>query len=210
MPSLVVLALFGVATTATAANDVDATLDGIYREQDIQRQLPITPPRERPSRGGGIPPVFGWLVLAGAVIGTIALAVWLTGVYQDTVPAIQRKRRAAKRLGHAFPDAGTQAPSDWLAAADELARQGRFAEAIHLLLLGVLDTLGAPDGRTSAAETAREIARTRAGPRQERLRTLVHASELVHFGGRAATRQQFENCRRDAVDIERAAGPAPA
>ncbi len=220
VPSLVVLALLAVATTVTAANDVDAMVDEIYREQNIQRQLAITAPDEsdepgeRPSRGVGIPLVFGWLVLAGVAVGAMALMVWLMAVDQDAAPASRfkrrrRKRRAGKRLDDAASTAATQVSSDWLATADNLARQGRFAEAIHRLLLGVLDTLSTANGRTSDAKTAREIVRTHVGPRPERLRMLAQASELVHFGGRAATQRQFENCRRDAVDIDQAASPAP-
>ena len=209
------LALLAVATTVTAANDVDAMVEEIYREQNIQRQLAITAPDEpgeRPSRGVGIPLVFGWLVLAGVVVGALALVVWL--IDQDAAPARRfkrrrRKRRAGKRLDDAAPTAATKVSSDWLATADNLARQGRFAEAIHRLLLGVLDTLSAANGRTSDTKTAREIVRTHVGPRPERLRTLAQASELVHFGGRAATQRQFENCRRDAVDIDQAASPTP-
>ena len=59
-------------------------------------------------------------------------------------------------------------PADWLGVADDLARRGRFGEAIHLLLLGVLGTLRT-DAPTSRATTAREIARTTVGPHRERL-----------------------------------------
>ena len=84
--------------------------------------------------------------------------------------------------------------------ADELARQGRFGEAIHLLLLGVLGTLGVADP-SSPATTAREMARANVGPHRGQLKALVRASELVHFGGRAASREQFDRSRRDAAEI---------
>lgn len=209
MRSLVVLGLCAVATTAAASNDVDTLLDEIYDEQDIQRQLPIVAQDDPPSLSEGIPAEFGWLILAGAAFGAAALAAWVMAVNLEAVGKMRRKRRADRNRHHAAPAPGLQAPGDWLETADDLARQGRFAGAIHLLLLGVLGILR-PHDRTSGAETAREIVRAHRGPHPERLRALVRASELVHFGGRPATQAQFEDCRRDAVEIDNAAGPAPA
>lgn len=209
MLNLVALGLLAVAQTATASTDVDAVLDAIYQEQDIQRRLSIVVPDDPPAPGIGIPPVFGWVVLAGVAVGAAVLAVWLMAFNLDAVGQ-RRKRRASRTLGVEFPDPGTQVPGDWLKTADSQARQGRFAEAIHLLLLGVLALLPRADDQTSEAKTAREIARTHVGPHPERLHALVRASELAHFGGRPATQEQFEDCRRDAVEIDRAASPAPA
>ena len=207
--NLVALGLLVVALPATASTDVDAVLDGIYHEHDIQRQLPVVVPDDPPTSGPKIPAVFGWFVLAGAAVGAAALAVWLMAFNLDAVGQ-RRKRHASQALGIESRDPGSQIPGDWLQTADSLARQGRYAEAIHLLLLGVLALLRMADDRTSEAKTAREIARTHVGPHPERLQALVRASELAHFGGRPATQAQFEDSRRDAVEINRAASPAPA
>lgn len=209
MSNLVALWLLAVSTTATASTDVDAVLDGIYDEQDIQRQLPIVVPDDPATPGARTPAVFGWVVLAGAAVGAAALAVWLMAFNLDAVGQ-RRKRRASQTLGVESPDPGPQVPRDWLKTADSLARHGRFAEAIHLLLLGVLPLLRRAGDPTPEAKTAREIARTHDGPHPERLHALVRASELAHFGGRPATQEQFADCRRDAVEIDRAASPAPA
>ena len=205
---LVSIGLLAVATAATASTDVDAVLDAIYHEQDIQRQLPVVVLDDPPTPGVEIPAVFGWFVLAAAAVGAAALAVWLMAFNLDAVGQ-RRKRRTSQALGVEYPDTETLLPGDWLKTADSLARQGRFAEAIHRLLLGVLALLRMADEGTSEAKTAREIARTHVGPQPERLHALVRASELVHFGGRPATQEQFEDCRRDAVEINRAASPAP-
>ena len=210
VPSLVALGLLAVATTATASNDVDAVLDEIYHEQDIQRQLPIAAPVDLPNGGVGIPTVFAWLILAGVVLGAATLALWLMVVNLDAVGQKPRKRRAGENLDDASPEPGMPVPGDWLETADTLARHGRFAEAVHLLLLGVLVLLHVSDGPTSEAETAREIARAHVGPHAGCLHALVRASELVRFGGRSATQEQFDDCRRDAVEIDAAARPAPA
>ena len=209
-PILVALALLAAsATDSAASNDPTTALEKIYREQNIQRQLPIAAPPDLPDPVYGIPTVFGWLILAGVALGAAALALWLMAVNLDAVGQKRRKRRAGRNPDDAPPEPGMQVPGDWLRTADNLARQGRFAEAVHLLLLGVLGLARVADDRTSEAETAREIARAHVGPHAGRLHALVRASELVHFGGRPATQEQFDDCRHDAVEIHRAASPAP-
>lgn len=186
---------------------VRAFLEDVYAEQNVQRRLPVAPPRTPPSASGsGIPRAFAWGFLGIAVVGITALALWLAGFGLDTVtatpgpspgrPRVEQRREPERAV-----------PSDWLRLADDLARRGRFGEAIHLLLLGVLQTLCADDPPSQAA-TAREIARTTVGPHRERLDALVRASEVVHFGGRPATRTQFEACRRTAAEVDRAIAPS--
>ena len=209
-----VLAGFAPAT----ASDIDGAdpspqttrLDDIYREQGIQRQLPVAAPRAVPVRRLGIPTAFAWGLLGIAVVGVTALALWLAGFGLDTVSNAPGRSRG--RHGGAVRRRGEEelaVPADWPRLADDLARQGRFAEAIHMLLLGVLGTVAA-EAPSSGAMTGREIARKTAGPHGERLQALVRASELVHFGGRSATREQFEACRRDAVQVDRAIAPSVA
>ena len=195
---------------AADASSQAARLDEIYREQNIQRHLPIAAPRTPPSSGLRVPTAFAWGLLGVAVVGVTVLALWLAGFGLDTVtntPGRSSGRRGGEVRRHGESEVAV--PADWPRLADDLARQGRFAEAIHLLLLGVLTTLAAHDP-SSRATTAREIARTTVGPHRERLQALVRASELVHFGGRSATRDQFEACRRDAVQVDRAIAPSAA
>lgn len=204
-----IVALASLAGWAAAESRVDAaTLEKIYAEQKIQRQLPVAARTTSPSSGFRIPTEFGWGLLGIAVVGITALALWLAGFGLDTVataPGPFRGQPGVEPRGK--PERAV--PVDWLRVADELARRGRLGEAIHLLLLGVLGTLRADDLPSQAA-TAREIARTTVGPHRERLQALVRASELVHFGGRSATREQFEACRRDAAEVDRAMAPSHA
>lgn len=209
LPNLVVLGFLAVSATAMASND--AVLDEIYREQNIQRQLPVVVQEDDPpSRHLGIPPGFGWFILAGAALGAAALAMWLMVFNLQTVAAKRHQGRTGRKPDDASPGPGTELPVDWLEKADNLARHGRFSEAIHLLLLGALAIVRVADGPASESKTAREIARTHVGPHPERLHALVRASELAHFGGRPATQAQFETCRRDAVAFDQSASPAPA
>lgn len=202
--------LASLAGSAVAESRVDvAALDDIYAEQNIQRQLPVAAPRSSPSRSGfGIPTAFAWGLLAAAVVGITALALWLAGFGLDTV-AVSRGRLPGQPGVEPRREPERTVPADWLRVADDLARRGRFGEAIHLLLLGVLAMLRTNDPPSEAA-TAREIARATVGPHRERLQALVRASELAHFGGRSATREQFEACRRDAAEVDRAIAPSHA
>lgn len=198
--------LASLAGWAAAESRVDAAaLENIYAEQKIQRQLPVAARTTSPAAGFRIPTAFAWGLLGIAVVGITALALWLAGFGLDTVaiaPGRSGGQPGVEPRGK--PERAVRA--DWLRVADELARRGRFGEAIHLLLLGVLDTLRVDDPPSRAA-TAREIARTTVGPHRECLRALVRASELVHFGGRSATREQYAACRRDAAEVNRAIPP---
>lgn len=194
--------LASLAGSAAAESRVDAAaLETIYAEQKIQRQLPVVARTTSPARGFRVPTAFAWGLLGIAVVGITALALWLAGFGLDTVaiaPGRPGGQAGVEPRGKSEP----AVPVDWLRVADDLARRGRFGEAIHLLLLGVLGTLRA-DEPPSRAATAREIARTTVGPHRERCQALVRASELVHFGGRSATREQYAACRRDAAEVNR-------
>lgn len=205
---VVVLAIL-VASPATASGVDPATLDDIYREQNIQRQLlQIGAPPALPSRGWAIPNALAWVLLSAAVVGAVALAAWVVG-YKIDGAATRLRNRGRQPHPDPAPDSGVVVPADWLRLADDLARQGQFGEAIHQLLLGVLGTLGLADP-SSPATTAREIARANAGPHRERLKAMVLASELAHFGGRPASREQFDSCRRDAAEMNNAIAPGVA
>ena len=98
-------------------------------------------------------------------------------------------------------DDGTMDPgSDPLAAAQVLARQGRFTEAIRLLLAAALEILRLRDGMAlSVSLTSREILGRSPIAKRARgaLSRLVLAVELSTFGGRAADRGGFDACLDD-------------
>ena len=213
IPQLVAVALLAVWASRVGADDDPTTaLDDIYREQDIQRQLSIDPPLDidLPTPRWAIPTIFAWFLLGIVAVGAVALAVWMVAFELGPISERRRRRRASKESAEVPTDPEAPVAADWLRAADDLARQGHFGVAIHVLLLYILETMLRADGQASKATTAREIARGHVGANQDRLRSLVKVSELVHFGGRAATREQFENCRLDAVEFHGTASPATA
>lgn len=86
-----------------------------------------------------------------------------------------------------------------LGDADELARRGQFAEAIHTLLLRTLQELVRSAAvRVAPATTSREIlARVPlyAGARTA-LAGLITAVEITHFGDEPANAADYERCRQ--------------
>ncbi|WP_340119355.1 hypothetical protein [Pelagibius sp. 7325] len=85
-----------------------------------------------------------------------------------------------------------------LAEADRLAAEGRFSEAIHLLLLVAMDRLHRELGpRVAPAMTGREVLRLPALPEATvaPLTRMVQVSEINHFGGRAAAAPDYQSCR---------------
>lgn len=86
-----------------------------------------------------------------------------------------------------------------LGDADELARRGQFAEAIHTLLLRTLQELVRDAAvRVAPATTSREIlARVPLlADARSALAGLVTAVEVTHFGDEPANAADYERCRQ--------------
>lgn len=87
-----------------------------------------------------------------------------------------------------------------LEEADALAAEGRYAEAIHLLLLVALERLRRELGpRVAPALTSREVLQVAPVPEAVAapLARMVALSEIKHFGGRDAAAPDYRSCRRD-------------
>jgi len=142
-------------------------------------------------------PVF--LVIFWVGVAAIVLAiVWFIGreVLRIRLPD-RRKPTAPSGEGDWRPAAGVALAL--LSDADALAEQGRYDEAVHLILLR---SIGDIDGRlpntVRPALTARDIARLQrlpatARPAFTRIAAVVEASL---FGGRAVDRADFTECRQ--------------
>jgi hypothetical protein len=86
-----------------------------------------------------------------------------------------------------------------LGDADELARRGQFAEAIHTLLLRTLQELVRSAAvRVAPATTSREIlARVPLlADARSALAGLITAVEITHFGDESANAADYERCRQ--------------
>jgi hypothetical protein len=108
---------------------------------------------------------------------------------------------------------GPRSDADALASADELARQGRFVDAMHALLLqGLADIRRRLGIEFADSLTSREILRGARLPPQGRtsLREIVAAVEWTYFGGRSAALADYTACRKSFEDLRLALASSPA
>jgi hypothetical protein len=125
--------------------------------------------------------IFVWTFLAVLVILAV---VWLV------------RRLSAPPRDVTLPDAATPGPVEIpIESAERLAAAGRFAEAIHSLLLETLAAL-ARAARIAPALTSREILERIALPPEARaaLSGLVLAVEVSRFGGQPAAEGDYRAC----------------
>lgn len=198
---------FVFALALPAAADIGETLERIYQDGGLQRELPGAADDDPDPFVASLPRFAGapylLLVVVVAVLA-VMLVVWLAGADPERWRGRLRSlRRPPRSASEPLPSASPQ-----LASADELALQGRYSEAVHALLLAVLAGLSGRDRRWPHAATGREIAARHV--RNEDLRSLVAAAELAHFGGRRATREEYGICRARALRLSFEAGPPAA
>lgn len=182
------------------------------------------PTRRRRRHGvpGGDPRDAEGLDEPGSVVpGDLARAIFWTAGGAALVAmvvmlarALANRTRAAKEVVEARTvalDPARPVPAVAFEDADRLAAEGRFAEAIHALLLRTLAALAAQGAGLSASLTSREVVRVAplTGEARAALAGLVDSVEVSRFGSvvpdaaeYAASRLRFERLA--------AARPAPA
>jgi hypothetical protein len=199
VPTLVLLA----APAAAPAERVPEALREAYAHGDLQRSYPPVDLRNLESADAALDPIVAllrWLGLGGvtvqlirilgiggAIVAVLLGAVWLAGKLAE------RGQESALSEGAAAPglDAGP------LLDAEALAAEGRFGEAIHLLLLRTFEVLARRMGsRLAPGMTAREaLARlTLPSPARPALSDLVDAVESTTFAGRSASEGDYLRC----------------
>lgn len=139
-----------------------------------------------------LPPEVLWFVV---IVGVAVLLY----AFRDMIPALRARRDGAwgtEEAGGAEPR--TLEPAIALGAADGLAAQGRFAEAMHVLLLHALAVIRRRlDEPFADSMTSREILRSRQLPDGLRapLREVVGRVEWSYFGEHPAVRDDYAACR---------------
>lgn len=190
------------------ADEARRTAEQIVAREALQREHPVaeparlppmqldpprggrrSPPQAAPrtaERGGDLGPIVLWTVGGLLLVGLVAVIARELG-----------GRGAPARATAAPPRPGAPPPPERTIVdeADALAAAGRFAEAVHALLLRTIEALGRhmPVPR---ALTSREI-EARAGlPDEARVAfaDLVAAVELTRFGGRPADAGDYARC----------------
>jgi hypothetical protein len=185
--------------------EIETAVHDAIRHLDLQTTLPgeAEPPRRRLS----IPPELIWAVFA------LAAALGLYGI-SDQLPILRLLRRDRWEAPAEAGESGSERPADARATADDLAAEGRFVEAMHVLLLQSLRHIRSRLGIDFADSlTSREILRSTALSAQGRdlLGAIVGRVEWSYFGGHPAGRSDYAACRHSfdalavALDADRRA-----
>jgi hypothetical protein len=210
------------AQTADPAR-IEKAAKGALSDPRIQTELPgIVKPvapriRLRPREPQGQP----WNLGAGAkvvlwTVVAVAAAALLYLIFKEVSGMRVRWRRkpaTAGAAGEMTYEEEIDEGDRLVAEADQLAAQGQFAEAIHLLLVHGLRRLEVDGmGGIRRAFTAREVLRRSSLPRRAKdlLAVVVAAVEFSHFGGRSADAKIYGDCRTAFLSFTEAAAAAPA
>jgi hypothetical protein len=197
------LALPASPLRAQAPPDAQSAAEQAIRRLDLQTEMPREPEPLRIQ----LPPEVTWLM---ALIG-VGLLVYM---FRDMLPAWAFGGRGAwTPEEEAAAGAAAKPPETVLAAADELARQGRFVDAMHVLLLqGLADIRRHLGEQFADSLTSREILRSTRlsdagrGP----LRDIVARVEWTYFGNYPAERSDYAACRASFDALMRALHGRPA
>lgn len=217
----IVIALF-LAASSAAQDRLRDQVDRIYEKGGYERELPwarreTPPPAQARDPGPGEPEPDRAVernrrpetlrpqqpaLQTGALEKALALLPWATVgiVAVFLVLTLLQARRARLRSappGRPKPEvqgAPAAIPVS-LTDAEALAREGRYEEAIHALLLAAIEAVRRARPLADSL-TSREVLRSSelgAGGR-EALLQLVQAVEVTRFGGRAAGAPEYEAC----------------
>ncbi|UCE87412.1 MAG: DUF4129 domain-containing protein [Deltaproteobacteria bacterium] len=220
------LVLVSVLGSAAFAGPTDAEAEAAARrvlsDPDYQVELPtgVPPPTERDverrrenrgfrdssTSGTRDPEVTGrslaqflWYLLIVVVL--VALLLWAGREWMD----VRQRNLRAPGPEAAKPVRAARAGPD-LPDAAALAAAGRFAEAIHALLLVALHEVHRRAGSLAPAWTSREILYKVALPPDARtaLEEIVRVVERSRFGGAAVDAAEYAACARHAEACRRA------
>jgi hypothetical protein len=199
---------------SAAPPDIARVAGDLPRSLDLQTELPLRDPvdpssaNSRSFYGSDTNFVFWIVVIIGA--GVLAYCMY------EILPAVGGRRAQWDQLGGDGGNgpAGRGSDDPVRAAADELAQQGRFVEAMHVLLLQGLDEMRMRlDLRFADSLTSREIVSRANAPAGAKtaLRDMIAWVERAYFGDHPVDRSDYDACRRSYVALDgilRAGSPA--
>ena len=184
---------------------------------EIQTAFPPPPPPPPPtpewlkSLLNAIGNFFEWSAPAAKPLMWIVIALILLFLLYHFVPAFARwvdnQRFGRKATGDEEDDIGRAeagAARALLAEADALAAEGRFGEAVHLLLYrSVEDIEGRRPGLVKPAMTSRDLAEAHDLPSIARgaFSRIARAVEISLFGGRSIDAGAWEQCRAAYAEL---------
>lgn len=186
--------------------EIDDSRDRVLSGGGYQTEMPKA---DRPPErlDFSIPPWLAEILFWGLVIVVGLVVAWflfqlIADLVLDRSPFKRNRERTATAPERVETPVMPRRPVDAhsLAEADRLAAEGRFAEAIHLLLLVAMTRLHGELGpRVPPAMTGREILRLPSLPAATvaPLTRMVQLSEIKHFGGRQAAEPDYRAARGD-------------
>jgi hypothetical protein len=185
------------AASAQTERDAQSTAQEAIRRLDLQTEVTRQPEPLRIR----LSPEMLWVIIA------VALGAALYS-FRDMIPLLRARGSESWADGEeAAADLAHRDPAVVLAAADELASEGRYAEAMHVLLLrGLADIRARLDEPFADSLTSREILRSARLPDRARisLRDVVGRVEWTYFGEYPAGREDYAACRVSFNALEQA------
>ncbi|PRH85034.1 hypothetical protein C5L14_24140 [Labrys okinawensis] len=206
---LAVLLALTPAIPAVAASDPQAVARDVARNLGLQPDLPgnkgeVVTPKTEPKPDERAPRIWSpWLgtllsiLLYAAIAAGLIFAIW---TMRDRLPVLGRRKLVAR----VETDVSAQAASveRMVVAqieADELARQGRLAEAMHALLLrSLIEVRKRLNVSFADSLTSREILRALSLPDRgkQALADIIGRVEPVYFGESLAEERDYAACRQ--------------
>jgi hypothetical protein len=177
-------------TQSPTPSTIQTLADQAIKRLDLQPELQRKP--EPFNWSLKLPPETVWL----AVI--VGLGVLLYA-FRDMLPLLGVNRAGTWELDETSTNqTGQPAPEIALGAADDLAAQGRFVEAMHVLLLQALAAIRRRlDEQFADSMTSREILRSKhlSDDLRRPLREVVNRVEWTYFGEHPAAQDDYLVCR---------------
>ncbi len=167
--------------------------DQAIHKLDLQTELRREEKQQEPYQLK-LPPETVWI----AVIVSVIILLY---AFRDMIPVLRAGRSgmwAEDEQSRRATGRPARAPEVVLDAADELAAQGRFVEAMHVLLLQALaDIRRRLREEFADSMTSREILRSRqvSDALRRPLRDVISRVEWTYFGGHPAVRDDYLACR---------------
>lgn len=142
-------------------------------------------------------------MLWGAVIVGIVVIVWSL---RDSLPVISRSRKIIAPEQAPTAMAQSNRMDEAQLEADDLARQGQYGEAMHVLLLKGLNEIRRQLGISFAVSlTSREILRRvqLSDVGRQSLSAIIRSVERTYFGGEDAGQSDYSDCRSNFETLKR-------
>ena len=188
----VAIGLYPTRSAAQQQPNAQTLAEQAIHRLDLQTELRREDEPQHPSYRLNLPPETVWIAV---IVGVIILAY----AFRDLIPVLRAGRGGAWDEDEAASLATGPRPAEVvLEAADDLAAQGRFVEAMHVLLLQALaDIRRRLDEEFADSLTSREILRSRQLSELLRrpLREVISRVEWTYFGGHSADRDDYLACR---------------